>query len=94
MVSSFQTRVKQALCDQFGTEAINAHLSRSLSSDESEEALVIDVGDIELWIYENGGGIYGPSIDERIEIYDFKNEDDLVDAAINRFSIYLEKSFL
>jgi hypothetical protein len=31
----------------------------------------------ELWIYEDGANVLGPSIDKRFEIYDFDNLDHL-----------------
>jgi hypothetical protein len=54
------------------------HLLRSKGVLPESTSLTNDVkvtGRYELWIYEDGANVLGPSIDKRFEVYDFDNLD-------------------
>lgn len=47
----------------------------------------VTFGRYELWIYEDGANVLGPSIDRRFEIYDFANLEKLGQSVLS----FLEK---
>ncbi|BBB99032.1 hypothetical protein ABIF38_005576 [Bradyrhizobium japonicum] len=47
----------------------------------------VTFGRYELWIYEDGANVLGPSLDKRFEVYDFDDLDHLKHSAL----AFLEK---
>jgi hypothetical protein len=68
---TFQTKLHEEAVHLLRSRGIVPE-SASLSSD-----IKVTFGRYELWIYEDGANVLGPSTDERFEIYDFDDLDDL-----------------
>jgi hypothetical protein len=68
---SFQTTLHE--------EAVHLLRSRGIVPESASLSKDVKVafGRYELWIYEDGANVLGPSTDERFEIYDFDDLDHL-----------------
>ncbi|MEK2647172.1 hypothetical protein [Bdellovibrio sp. BCCA] len=57
---------------------------RYLSNDNNKPYITGKISDYRFWIYDTGDSDFSSEwYDRRFEIYDFKNEEDIVDAFIN-----------
>jgi hypothetical protein len=53
-----------------------------LDPDEGPDDIKVTFGQHELWIYEDGANVLGPSLDRRFEIEDFDDLDHLKQAVL------------
>ena len=67
----FQTQLHEEAVQLLRSKGVLLR-STSISND-----VKVTFGRYELWIYEDGANVLGPSIDKRFEIYDFDNLDHL-----------------
>lgn len=77
----FQTKLRAEAVQLLRSKGVVSE-SASLSDD-----VKVTFGPYELWIYEDGANVLGPSIDKRFEVYDFDNLDLLKQSVL----AFLEK---
>jgi hypothetical protein len=68
---SFQIELREEALRLLGNDAV---VTEPLGP---ERDIKVTFGRYELWIYDDGANVLGPSTDKRFEIYDFDNLDHL-----------------